>query len=113
MWMKLIYVGDVKEVKVYYVDERGSCSWGNTLRREPERRMTTIRISCPKLRKQSRSSVSFDIMPKTATYNQCYLVQAAKRYILRTSMERIKYGPSWSQALVQTDLHVEEVVAWW
>ena len=74
MWMKLIYVGDVKEVKVYYVDERGSCSWGNTLRREPERRMTTIRISCPKLRKQSRSSVSFDIMPKTATYNQCYLV---------------------------------------
>ena len=75
--------------------------------------MTTIRISFPKLRKQSRSSVSFDIMPKTATYNQCYLVQAAKRYILRTSMERIKYGPSWSQALVQTDLHVEEVVAWW
>ena len=77
-----------------------------------KQKMTTIRISFPKLRKQSRSSVSFDIMPKTATYNQCYLVQAAKRYILRTSMERIKYGPSWLQALVQTDLHVEEVVAW-
>ena len=95
------------------VDERRSCSWGNPLRRSLSEKMMTIRISFPKLRKQSRSSVSFDIMPKTATYNQCYLVQAAKRYILRTSMERIKYGPSWSQALVQTDLHVEEVVACW
>jgi len=67
--------------------------------------MTTIRISFPKLRNNQ------EVQPKTATYNQCYLV--AKRYILRTSMEIIKYGPSWSQALVQTDLHVEEVVAWW
>ena len=48
---------------------------------EPKRKMTTIRISFPKL-----------IMPKTATYNQCYLVQAAKKIILRTSMERIKGG---------------------
>jgi hypothetical protein len=48
-------------------------------------------------------------MPKTATYNQCYLVQAAKRYILRTSMEIINMAHP-GRRLVQTDLHVEEVV---
>ena len=112
--MKLIYVDDIRKWKYNTTSTNVVAVLGEALCAGASARNGDHQDQLSKLRKQSKSSVSFDIMPKTATYNQCYLVQAAKRYILRTSMERIKYGPCWSQALVQTDLHVEEVVAcWW